>query len=405
MLQGPLHPQRYRGAHAHDLIDHAAERPAAAPRRPRRARGRRPSSSPSTPARAPSAPRRTAWRTSSSTSCSRAARSSTTTARSTRRPSGWAASLNAYTSHDLVAFHITVRAEAALEAIDLLTDFVGRPQHRRRRARPRARRRDPGDPALQGPAVGRRRAAHRPRGVRRPPARAARARPRGAPAHVHARRDRRLPRAPLGGRARRRVHRRQPRARPDATAPSTSCFERFPDAARARRPTSPAPRVQRRRRSSRSATRTSRTCGCSTGPTIDVDEPARARRAVDLLDAAGRLDGLAPVRRDPRAARPLLLRLRGRPRLRRRAGAAARRRAGRPTSASRPTRACARSSRELRDDGPDRGGGRARARLRRRPPRARLREHERRRALRRRRRRSSSARTSTPTRRSTALDA
>ena len=36
--------------------------------------------------------------------------------------------LNAYTSHDLVAFHITVRAEAALEAIDLLTDFVGRPK-------------------------------------------------------------------------------------------------------------------------------------------------------------------------------------------------------------------------------------------------------------------------------------
>jgi predicted Zn-dependent peptidase len=36
-------------------------------------------------------------------------------------------SLNAYTSHDLVAFHITVRAEAAVEAADLLTDFVGRP--------------------------------------------------------------------------------------------------------------------------------------------------------------------------------------------------------------------------------------------------------------------------------------
>src|SRR3954453_20233826 len=35
--------------------------------------------------------------------------------------------LNAYTSHDLVAFHITGRAEAAMEAIDLLTDFVGRP--------------------------------------------------------------------------------------------------------------------------------------------------------------------------------------------------------------------------------------------------------------------------------------
>ena len=37
-------------------------------------------------------------------------------------------SLNAYTSHDLVAFHITVRAESAVEAIDLLTDFVGRPK-------------------------------------------------------------------------------------------------------------------------------------------------------------------------------------------------------------------------------------------------------------------------------------
>ncbi|MGH2942274.1 MAG: M16 family metallopeptidase [Solirubrobacteraceae bacterium] len=35
--------------------------------------------------------------------------------------------LNAYTSHDLVAFHITARAEAASEAADLLTDFVGRP--------------------------------------------------------------------------------------------------------------------------------------------------------------------------------------------------------------------------------------------------------------------------------------
>jgi len=35
--------------------------------------------------------------------------------------------LNAYTSHDLVAFHITARAESAPEAIDLLTDFVGRP--------------------------------------------------------------------------------------------------------------------------------------------------------------------------------------------------------------------------------------------------------------------------------------
>lgn len=38
------------------------------------------------------------------------------------------AQLNAYTSHDLVAFHITARAENGMEAIDLLTDFVGRPK-------------------------------------------------------------------------------------------------------------------------------------------------------------------------------------------------------------------------------------------------------------------------------------
>src|SRR5204863_453000 len=36
--------------------------------------------------------------------------------------------LNAYTSHDLVAFHITCRAEVVPRAIDLLTDFVGRPK-------------------------------------------------------------------------------------------------------------------------------------------------------------------------------------------------------------------------------------------------------------------------------------
>jgi predicted Zn-dependent peptidase len=36
--------------------------------------------------------------------------------------------LNAYTSHDVVAFHITVRAQGAPQAIDLLSDFVGRPR-------------------------------------------------------------------------------------------------------------------------------------------------------------------------------------------------------------------------------------------------------------------------------------
>src|SRR6476619_4157928 len=36
--------------------------------------------------------------------------------------------LNAYTSHDYVAFHLTCRAEVVPQAIDLLTDFVGRPK-------------------------------------------------------------------------------------------------------------------------------------------------------------------------------------------------------------------------------------------------------------------------------------
>ena len=35
--------------------------------------------------------------------------------------------LNAYTSHDLVAFHITARAQSGMAAADLVTDFVARP--------------------------------------------------------------------------------------------------------------------------------------------------------------------------------------------------------------------------------------------------------------------------------------
>jgi predicted Zn-dependent peptidase len=36
------------------------------------------------------------------------------------------AQLNAYTSHDVVAFHITARAESLMPAVDLLTDFVAK---------------------------------------------------------------------------------------------------------------------------------------------------------------------------------------------------------------------------------------------------------------------------------------
>ena len=60
------------------------------------------------------------------------------------------------------------------------------------------------------------------------------------------------------------------------------------------------------------------------GPQIDAADPRQRAALDDLLDAARRLDGLAPVRRDPRAARPLLLGLRRRPRLRRRRRPAAR---------------------------------------------------------------------------------
>jgi predicted Zn-dependent peptidase len=38
------------------------------------------------------------------------------------------ATINAYTSHDLVAFHITARAQAAPAAVDLLSDIAGRPR-------------------------------------------------------------------------------------------------------------------------------------------------------------------------------------------------------------------------------------------------------------------------------------
>ncbi|MGI8944608.1 MAG: M16 family metallopeptidase [Thermoleophilaceae bacterium] len=37
------------------------------------------------------------------------------------------AQLNAFTTHDSVAFHVTCRAEAAMDAAELLTDFVARP--------------------------------------------------------------------------------------------------------------------------------------------------------------------------------------------------------------------------------------------------------------------------------------
>ena len=133
------------------------------------------------------------------------------------------------------------------------------PEDRPRRARQGARRRHPGDPALQGPARRRGRGAHRPRALRRPSAGPHRAGPRGPPADLLARRDRRLPRAPLVRRARRRVRRRQRRPRARPTARSTSSSARFPDLP-APEAYVPAPAFEPQRRWSSSATPTSRTC-------------------------------------------------------------------------------------------------------------------------------------------------
>jgi predicted Zn-dependent peptidase len=67
---------------------------------------------------------------------------------------GIGAVLNAYTSHDLVAFHITARAERALEAADFVDGLRRQAEDRRRGARSRARRRGPGDRPRQRSAVG-----------------------------------------------------------------------------------------------------------------------------------------------------------------------------------------------------------------------------------------------------------
>ena len=131
-------------------------------------------------------------------------------------------------------------------------------EDRRRGARPRARRGDPGDQPRLRPAVDGRRVPDRQRGVRRAPARAHRAGARGEPAQLHARGDRRLPRAPLGGRARRRLPRRQPRP-PARRGAAAGVLRALPRAARARPLRAGAP-TSRRRRSSSSARPTSRTC-------------------------------------------------------------------------------------------------------------------------------------------------
>ena len=154
--------------------------------------------------------------------------------------------LNAYTSHDLVAFHITVRAESTLPAIDLLTDFVGRPKldqdelDRERGVVIQEIQRYKDQPAAVAEQL------IDLAGVRRAPARPPGARARGAPADVLARRDRRVPASGAGPA---RAAARSSSATSSTcrrTARSAELFERFPTLPEPE-PYEPAPALQTER--------------------------------------------------------------------------------------------------------------------------------------------------------------
>ena len=309
--------------------------------------------------------------------------------------------LNAYTSHDLVAFHITCRAEVVGDAIDLLTDFVGRPKidqeelDRERGVVIQEIARANDQPSRRG------RAPDRPRRVRRPPARAPRARPRGAPAHVQPRRDPRLPRGASGparaaarsssatsstSRRTRSWPRRSAasrRSRPTAATSPRPAFEPA-DAGRAARlqPVAPAhllPPVDRPARPARTARRWPSTARCWA---------ARWARGCSTRSASS---AASPTRSTPSTTRSPTCRSCSSPPGWSRA------------SAARPTRGCARSSTSCAPTGRARRRSSAPART---PPAAgcsRSRTRTRSRAMRR-RRPSSTARRSTPTRAIALLD-
>ena len=280
--------------------------------------------------------------------------------------------LNAYTSHDLVAFHITCRAEVVGEAIDLLTDFVGRPKvDQEELDRERgvviqeiARANDQpsvvaehlidraafGDHPLGRPVLG----------------------PEEHLRNVHARRDRRVPPPPVGGRARRRVPGRQPRARARRTGAGRDVRPLPVDPgqrqlrARARR--------SRRRRWSRSATPTSRTCASPTGRDRPGDQRQRAALAVYSTLLGGSMG--SRLFDEIREQRGLAYSVYSVDHCSPTCRSCSSPRASSPGSASRPTRACARSSTSCARTGRARRSSSAPG-LRRRPPRAGVREHQR----------------------------
>ena len=288
--------------------------------------------------------------------------------------------LNAYTSHDLVAFHITVRAESAPAGDRPAQRLRRAPAPRRRGARPRARRRDPGDQPRLRPAVDGRRVPDRPGGLRRAPARAHGARARGEPAQLHARGDRGLPRAPLGGRARRRVPRRATSSTCPTRRSCRSASRRFPSLPEPD-PYLPAPEFAPQKLVEERDTNQSH-LRMIYRPEIAVVRPARTRRARrSTRRCSAARWARACSRRSARSAACATRSTRSTtrsPTCRSCSSARAWSRA----SASRPTRACARSSTSCASDGPTEEEVAAGARLRRRAARAGVREHQRGRPLR-----------------------
>ena len=212
--------------------------------------------------------------------------------------------LNAYTSHDLVAFHITARAERGLEAVDLLTDFVAQPRidgdelNRERGVVVQEIARSDDQPAVMAEhLIDQAVFGDHPLG-----------RPVLGPAeHIRdtftregivAFRNRRWTPA-----SRRRLRRRQPRLarRMTGTRGCSSALR----AVRAR-PYEPAPGLRPAR--ARPRARFQPVASADVLPAVDRrHRSSRARRPDHLRDAARRIDGVPAVRRDPRAARPGLL--------------------------------------------------------------------------------------------------
>ena len=189
----------------------------------------------------------------------------------------------------------------------------------------------------------RRRAPDRPRGVRRSPARAPRARARRSTCG-RSRATRSWPSGAASGSARAAA---RSWSATSTTCPRTASWPSCSAASRRSRPTAASSprRRSRRRRWWRRATPTQSHLRMSYRPSIEArDAPAERAALSRLLDAAGRLDGLAPVRRDPRAARAGLLRLRASTTRSPTCRSCSSRPAWTRRSASRPTRACARSS-------------------------------------------------------------